>query len=140
MTTIETPPPAAPEPAPAHRRSGFYVAPWILAVLGGLVLLVVGFVVGRAVDNGDHDRGRFMRGDGGGHPGVRLLILLILLALVVTAIVALVRHFSHRDELAATTTVPPSPAAFAEQVLADRFARGEIDEAEYVSRRNALRS
>ena len=54
--------------------------------------------------------------------------------------VALVRHFSHRDELARAAAVPPSPAASAEQVLADRFARGEIDEAEFVRRRNALRS
>ena len=140
MTTIETPPPAAPEPVPERHRSGFYVAPWILAVLGGLVLLVVGFVIGRAVDNGGHDRGRFFRGDGGGPPGLRLLILLIVIALVVAAVVALVRHFSHRDELARAAAVPPSPATSAEQVLADRFARGEIDEAEFLRRRNALRS
>jgi putative membrane protein len=143
MTTIETPPPAAPEPAPTPRRSGFYVAPWILAVLGGLVLLVIGFVVGRAVDHGDHNRGRFFRGgDPGGHPGLRLLIVLVVIALVVVAVVALVRHFSHRDAVAAAATPPvaPSTSATAEQVLADRFARGEIDEAEFVSRRNALRS
>jgi putative membrane protein len=143
MTTIETPPPAAPEPAPPPRhRSGFYVAPWILAVLGGLALLVIGFGVGRAVDNGDGTRGRFFRGNGSAHPGLRLLILLILIALIVAAVVALVRHFSHRDAVAAATAapVPPTAAATAEQVLADRFARGEIDEAEFVSRRNALRS
>ncbi len=137
MTTIETPPPAAPEPAPRERRSGFYVSPWVLAVLGGLVLLVVGFVIGRAVDRGDdHDRGFFRGGDGGGaHPG-RFLVVLIVLALIVTGIVLLVRHFTapRRD------AVPVDTATNAEQVLADRFARGEIDEAEFVSRRNALRT
>ena len=145
MTTIETPPPASPEPAPPPRRSGFYVAPWLLAVLGGLVLLVVGFVIGRASDNGDHDRrGQFFRGgDGGsGHPGVRLLFALIVLALIVTGIVLLVRHYStRRGEVAATSDAAVLPAAtHAEQVLADRFARGEIDEAEFVSRRDALRT
>jgi len=151
MTTIETPPPAAPEPAAPKHRSGFYVTPWVFAVLGGLALLVIGFVVGRAVDRRNHGGRPFFRGgDGGGagHPALRLLILLVVIALVVWAVVALVRHFSHRDAaaaaaLAATTAVPPAPATAtttAEQVLADRFARGEIDETEYVSRRNALRS
>ncbi len=36
--------------------------------------------------------------------------------------------------------MPIDTATNAEQVLADRFARGEIDEAEFVSRRNALRT
>src|SRR3954447_24206042 len=93
MTTIETPPPAAPEPTPRERRSGFYVSPWVLAVLGGLVLLAVGFVLGRAVDRDDHHGRGFFRGDGGGHPG-RLLVVVIVLALIVTAIVLLVRHFT----------------------------------------------
>jgi putative membrane protein len=144
MTTIETPPPASPEPAPHERRSGFYVAPWLMAVLGGLVLLAVGFVVGRAVDRGDHGdhhgRGFFRGGDGGsGHPGLRILVVLIVLALIVTGIVLLVRHFTTpRSDTAALD--PATTATNAEQVLADRFARGEIDEAEFVSRRNALRT
>ena len=106
-------------------------------MLGGLVLLAVGFVVGRAVDRGDHhDRGFFRGGDGGsGHPG-RLLVVLIVLALIVTGIVLLVRHFTAPRGDA----VPIDTATNAEQVLADRFARGEIDEAEFVSRRNALRT
>jgi putative membrane protein len=137
MTTIETPPPAAPEPAPRERRSGFYVYPWVLAVLGGLVLLAIGFVLGRASDRGDnHGRGFFRGGDGGGHPGVRLLVVLIVLALIVTGIVLLVRHFTTPR----ADAVPVETATNAEQVLADRFARGEIDEAEFVSRRSALRT
>lgn len=147
MTTVQTPPPAAPEPAPHQptpHRSGFYVAPWIFAVLGGILLLGVGFVIGRAVDRNNHHDGPFLRGhDGGGHPALRLLILLLVIALVVAAVVALVRHFSHRDAVAAAASNPAAPqstASNAEQVLADRFARGEIDETEFVTRRNALRS
>jgi putative membrane protein len=152
MTTIETPPPAAPAPAPPPRRSGFYVAPWVLAVLGGLVLLGIGFVLGRAVDRRDDRRmGPFVRGRMGDDPGrgVGLLIFVILVVLVVTAIVLLVRHFSMSRRPVAPVASGPVPAASApivpiassaEQLLADRFARGEIDEAEFVSRRNALRS
>lgn len=140
MTTIETPPPGSPEPAPPGRRSGFYVAPWVLAVLGGLALLAAGFVIGRAVDRGDHhDRGFFRGGGGdggGGHPGLRILVVLVVLALLVTGVVLLVRHFTTPRSNAA----PLDATTNAEQVLADRFARGEIDEAEFVSRRNALRT
>jgi putative membrane protein len=142
MTTIETPPPASPEPPPPERR-GFYLSPWVLAVLGGLVLLVIGFVIGRISDNGDgHDRPFFRGGDGGGgHRGLRILFVLIVVALIVTGIVLLVRHFStlRRDTEAHNRVMTPT-ATTAEQVLADRFARGEIDEAEFVSRRHALRS
>ena len=143
MTTIETPPPASPEPAPPPRRSGFYLAPWILAVVGGLVLLAIGFGIGRVSDDGHDRRGPFFRGgDGGnGHRGLGLLIALLVLALIVTGIVLLVRHYSTpRGDLAADDTATLPAVTHAEQVLADRFARGEIDEAEFVSRRNALRS
>ena|SRR5690242_13589909 len=132
MTTIETPPPAPP------RRSGFYVAPWVLAVIGGIVLLGVGFVVGHAVArHHDRDHPFFRAGDGNGHRGLGVLLVLIVLALLVTGIVLLVRHYSASRADAATPPVPATSSA--EQVLADRFARGEIDEAEFVSRRDALR-
>ena len=144
MTTIETPPPAAPDPAHPKHRSGFYLSPWVFAVLGGLVLLAVGFFVGRRVGRNDHHDRPFFRGDGGGGGrGLGLLVVLIVLALIVTGIVLLVRHYStSRHEVAATGDPAPrvTAATTAEQVLADRFARGEIDEAEFVSRRNALRS
>lgn len=137
MTTIESPPPAAPEPAPGPRRSGFYLSPWVVAVVGGLVLLGIGFVLGRVVDRRDHHDGPFFRGDGGGHPGVRILVVVIVLALLVTGVVLLVRRFAPpRPDSGASA----SPSTGAEQVLADRFARGEIDDAEFVRRRNALRS
>jgi putative membrane protein len=131
MTTIDTPPPASP------RRSGFYVAPWVLAVVGGIVLLGIGFVVGHAIGrhhDRDHPFFRVRAGDGGSHRGLGLLIVLIVLALLVTGVVLLVRHYSKpRADASADAR------ASAEQVLADRFARGEIDEAEFVSRRDALR-
>jgi putative membrane protein len=140
MTVTDSPSntPAAPPP----RRSGFYVAPWILAVVGGLVLLAAGFLVGLAVDHHDHrDRPFFRGGDGGDHPGFRILVVLVVLALVITGIVLLVRHYSRRNaEMATPAADTPAAATTAEQVLADRFARGEIDEAEFLSRRNALRS
>jgi putative membrane protein len=95
--------------------------------------------------------GPFVRGRMGDDPGrgVGLLIFVILVVLVVTAIVLLVRHFSMSRRPVAPVASGPVPAASApivpiassaEQLLADRFARGEIDEAEFVSRRNALRS
>jgi putative membrane protein len=143
MTTTVTPPPATPEPAPPARRHGFYVSPWVLAVLGGLVLLAIGFAVGRLVDRDDHgDRPFFRGGDGGGgHRGIGLLILIVVVALIVTGIVLLVRHYSaSRHEVEMRDAALREPVASAEQVLADRFARGEINEAEFVSRRNTLRS
>ena len=57
--------------------------------------------------------------------------MLIVLALIVTGIVLLVRHY---------TTPRRDTGTSAEEVLADRFARGEIDEDEFVRRRSALRS
>ena len=45
-------------------------------------------------------------------------------ALVIFGVVALVRFFTRVDQ---STTTRPTP----EQLLADRFARGEIDEQEY---------
>jgi len=124
MATPATEPPAAP------RREGFYLPQWLLITLGGLVVLAIGFGLGRLSDrNGDHNDG--FRDHGGGHPALRVLIVLIVIALIVTAIVMLVRHFSAKEQGGRTT---------AEQTLADRFARGEIDEEEFVRRRAALRS
>ncbi len=141
MTTIETPPTASPEPVPPTRRSGFYLSPWVLAVLGGLVLLGIGFAIGRLVDHGGHrDRPFFRGGDGGGGGrGLGIIVVIVVLALIVTGIVLLVRHYAKpRNDTATSATATSGTSA--EWVLADRFARGEIDEAEFVSRRNALRS
>ena len=132
-----TTPDLAATPPP---RRGFFAPRWLVYTLGGLAILVVGFGVGRRVgrnhDRGD-GRGRF---DDGGRfgdhhhvagRGLGLLIALVVLVLIVAAIVALVRHFSAAKH---------EGAASAERVLADRFARGEIDEEEFLRRRTALRT
>ena len=67
--------------------------------------------------------------------GARLVVadghrLARLLGLVVVLIVTLVRHF---------TQINPTRGPAAEAVLAERFARGEIDENEFRRRRQALR-
>ena len=53
------------------------------------------------------------------------------LLLVVAVIVVLVRAFDRRE--------PAAPASDAEQVLAGRYARGEIDETEYRARLAVLK-
>ena len=55
---------------------------------------------------------------------------LVFLALVVVLVVILVRHFTQNR---------PTRSSTAEAVLAERFARGEIDEDEFRRRRDALR-
>jgi putative membrane protein len=124
-----------PEQSTPPRRDGFYLPRWLLVSLGGVVVLAIGFALGRLVDRKSGDRFDGFRDHANGHPALRILIALIVIALVVTAIVMLVRHFSakeHGERATERTT--------AEQTLADRFARGEIDEAEFVRRRAALRS
>jgi putative membrane protein len=121
-------------------RKGVHVPVWVAAVVGAVVVLAGGFVIGRAV--GDH-RGRetvrgfdgrlMVRGDGAGHPWFWVAVGLLVIAAIVTGVVVLVRNSaSNRAPLAPRTTT-------AEDLLADRFARGEIDETEYGSRRAALR-
>jgi putative membrane protein len=55
-------------------------------------------------------------------------------ALLIVGIVALVR-FTTADRQSRSITAPPSP----QQVLADRFARGEITETEYRDRLAVVR-
>lgn len=56
--------------------------------------------------------------------------------LVILAIIALIRYLTNRTRPRAGTTPPPTSA---EQVLAERYARGEIDETEYRRRLDTLR-
>ncbi|WP_306337393.1 SHOCT domain-containing protein [Streptomyces sp. KL118A] len=60
---------------------------------------------------------------------------LLFWALIITAVVLLVRAFSRTPR---ATAAPPRLAA--EQLLAERFARGEIDEDEYHRRLGVLRA
>ena len=59
---------------------------------------------------------------------------LLFWGLVITGIVLLVRSTGRGSQPAPSPTRPPMP----EQVLADRFARGEIDEDEYTRRLQVL--
>jgi putative membrane protein len=128
--------PTAENSPNAPERKGFYVQGWILAALGAVVVLAVavavGFAVGREGGGGEEGRleGGFRHHGGEGH-GLGIVVLLILIAIAIAAAVFLTRRYTGQSADAKTS---------AEELLAERFARGEIDEADYVSRRNALRS
>lgn len=68
------------------------------------------------------------------------IIGLLLLLLIIGLAVWLVVRATNRDATAAAPTTPAAaPLASAEQLLAERLARGEIDPAEYRERLTALR-
>ena len=68
---------------------------------------------------------------------VMAISMVVFWGLVIAGIVVLVRYVSRTQEPRDTRPAdrPPSP----EQVLAERFARGEIDEEEYRGRLDTLR-
>jgi putative membrane protein len=57
---------------------------------------------------------------------------------VVTLVVWAVRSVRRNDAQSKGVTPPPSTTDRADEVLAERFARGEIDEDEFIRRRNVL--
>jgi putative membrane protein len=120
--------------APKGEREGTVFVPrWMLVVLAAVgALLVVGFAfaVGHRIGERHGGFGGHGFGEHGGGRGVGVIVVLVLVAIAVAVVVVLVRHFGSR----------PHVARDAEGVLADRFARGEIDEAEFLRRRDALRS
>lgn len=67
---------------------------------------------------------------------VWLFFLVALVGGIVALIFAVQRGSSSRQRPESSS---PSPIAAAEEILAERFARGEIDEEEYNNRRAALR-
>ncbi len=73
-------------------------------------------------------------GSGTNGVGYALMTLSMVLfwALVILGVVALVRYLARNDR---PTAARPTP----EQMLAERFARGEIDEQEYHQRLDVLR-
>lgn len=117
-----------PAGSPGPRTSGFHVPTWVATVVGGLILFGIAFAIGRR--SGNHGDGRGGFGNHGGGRGIGFIVLLLLIAVLITGVVLVVRHFASR----------PQAAGGAENVLAERFARGEIDEAEYQRRRSALRA
>ncbi len=82
-------------------------------------------VLAQMMDRGDMD--------GGGHWWA-WLIGVVVLVLIVVLIVFVVMRMS-----APSAAAPRSDRPSAEDLLAERFARGEIDEDEYRRRRDALR-
>ena len=67
---------------------------------------------------------------------VMTLMMVIFWGGLVALVVWLVRSLPARDRVA---TAPPPPAR-ADDLLAERFARGEIDEDEFARRRKVLHS
>jgi putative membrane protein len=84
------------------------------------------------------DRGD-MHDGGGGHWWWWLIGLGVLLALVAIVAVIVVNLTHQPSAPERSRTAPEAPRSSAEQVLADRLARGEIDADEYRQRRDALR-
>lgn len=64
------------------------------------------------------------------------LMMVVVWGLPIALVVWAVRSSYHSDRPSVTT--PPRPDA--EQVLAERYARGEIDEGEFAHRREVLRT
>jgi len=120
--------------APARR--GIHVPTWVFVTVGGVLLFLIAFAVGRRSERNRHDGMRF--GEHGGRHGLGILILIVIVALVITGIVLAVRHFSGSGS-GAGRAVETSGTRDAENLLAQRLARGEIDEADYRSRLDALR-
>lgn len=79
----------------------------------------------------DHDMG------GWGYAGMGVGMVLFW-ALLIVGIVALIR-VSSRDSAGTAKMPPPRYYPAPEEILADRFARGEIDEADYHHRLQFLR-
>jgi putative membrane protein len=66
---------------------------------------------------------------------VMSLSMIVFWGLVIGGIVALVRYLGRAPEPFQMPPVQPTP----EQILGERFARGELDEEEYARRLDALR-
>ncbi len=65
-----------------------------------------------------------------------IVTMVVFSGLIIAGIVALVRYVGREPEPFQTRTAPSTP----EEILAARFARGELDEEEYRRRLDVLRS
>ena len=79
---------------------------------------------------------RYGHGTGGWGYGLTALLMILLGAAVIYGIVALVRYARPNATQGPEPVQPPAP----ERLLAERFARGEIDEDEYHQRLTSLRA
>jgi putative membrane protein len=64
--------------------------------------------------------------------------MIVFWALVITAVALLFRALGRPREHTSAPAPTPTPTPTPQQILQERFARGEIDEEEYRSRLNAL--
>ena len=71
---------------------------------------------------------------------VMMLMMLIFWGGLAALVVWLMRNILARDRVPTTPVQPPAPLRGADDLLAERFARGEIDEEEFARRRQALHS
>ncbi|MEV4611591.1 SHOCT domain-containing protein [Kitasatospora sp. NPDC049258] len=76
---------------------------------------------------------------GGWGFGLMTIAILLLLGLLVVIALALTRHLGHLPRQGSPGP-PAAPPPSAERLLAERFARGEIDADEYRHRLDILRS
>ena len=143
MTAVPAPPPAPA--APEHREHrGWHIPSWA-AITAGVVLLVIaalGVLRAARLHRDRVDRGFGRMGDHMGNGHVHWLLWIVVILAAAAGIALLVAASRSRRAAAATAVAAPAavtPAVGAEQILAERFARGEIDEAEFVARRGALR-
>ena len=81
-----------------------------------------------------------MYNDGSWTAGPWLVMMLIFWGGLAALVVWLVRSLLARDRLPTTPAQPPPPPRGADDLLAERFARGEIDEEEFARRRKVLHS
>ena len=88
----------------------------------------------------------WMWGDGYGWGGwgwggwiLMALVMIVFWALVITAIVVAVRYFAGAGTAHGRAGGGPTPTGGAEDVLAERYARGEIDDEEYRRRLTLIR-
>lgn len=93
------------------------------------------WAMAQAFDPDRYGYGQHMWG-GGGWAGLFLgpLFMILVLALVIALAVLIVRWLGGASQ----GMPPPPPGRAPLDILKERFARGEIDEAEYESRRRVL--
>jgi len=75
----------------------------------------------------------------GGHWIVAIVLMVLFWGAVAAIVIALIRSRDHSHAEATDSARPDQVANDAERILHDRFARGEIDDDEYVRRHDLLK-
>ena len=71
--------------------------------------------------------------------GLGIISMVLFWGLLIVAVIAAIRYLSRGRQLGSPPEPSTSQLPSAEQLLAERFARGEIDADEYRQRRETLR-